>query len=73
MTNIKSVIIYYGTPIEVFVDLKRFCEVKKLSYNTWKQKKLPENYNDFSVEREAVGNKIIEEYIERMGEKIRIQ
>jgi hypothetical protein len=71
MSNLKSIIVLYGEPIEVFSDLKKFCKIKGLAYNTWKQKKLPTLFNNFSLEKEPVGE--VSEYVTRMGELIKIQ
>ena len=69
--QLNSILIYYGEPIEAFTDLKKFCALKNLNYNTYKQKKLPIIYNDFQLMKEAPGE--ISQYVERMGETIKIQ
>ena len=67
----QTVIVLYGTPIEGFIDLKRFCKLKGLKYNTWARKKLPTTYNGASLERITNENKF--DAIEVMGEIIKIQ
>lgn len=69
--QLNSIITYYGEPIEAFSDLKKFCKVKGLKYNTYKQKKFPIIFDGFSLEKEAPGE--IMEYVTRMGELIKIQ
>ena len=49
--KIKTVIVYFGEKTEAFSDLKKFCKVKGLKYNTWKQSQLPKLYNGYTVER----------------------
>lgn len=71
--QINSVIVYYAEPIEVFKDLKRFCKIKGLKYNTWKQRGLPHSLNGFSVEREPVNGRNTYQVFNVMGEQIKIQ
>ena len=71
MSKLKQVIVLYGEPIEAFADLKRFCEVKKLTYNTWKQKKFPMTFNGFELSKEPIGENY--QAVTRMGELIKIQ
>lgn len=66
----KSVLILYANPIEAFEDLKRFCEIKGVNYNTAKQKKFPIVYNNALLKKEPKG--YCSEYIERNGELIEI-
>lgn len=44
--------IIYTTPIpESYSNLKLFCEVKGLKYNTYSKKQLPFDYDGFEVHR----------------------
>ena len=69
--KIKTVIVYFGEKTEAFSDLKKFCKVKGLKYNTWKQAELPKLYKGYSVER--LPSEGMYQAIEIYGESIRIQ
>lgn len=70
MRYTKTVLILYGQQTEAFKDLKRFCEIKGVNYNTAKQKKFPFLVNGVMLRKEKKGESF--EYIERNGELIRI-
>jgi len=47
----KSIIIYSANPPECYGNLKLFCKIKGLKYNTYKSKQLPFTYDGFEVHR----------------------
>ena len=69
--KIKTVIVYFGEQTEAFSDLKKFCKVKGLKYNTWKQSELPKLYKGYSVER--ISSEGMFQAINIYGEIIKIQ
>ena len=70
MKYTKTVLILYGQQTEAFKDLKRFCEIKGVNYNTAKQKKLPFLVNGAMLCKEKKGESF--EYIYRNDELIEI-
>ena len=66
----KTILILYGVQTECFTDLKKFCEIKELCYNTLKAKKFPFLVNGAMLCKEKKGESF--EYIYRNDELIEI-
>ena len=67
----QTIIIYFADPSEGYSDLKKFCKVKGLKYNTWARKKLPIEYKGFTLERIPVEGQC--HAVEHNGNLIKIQ
>lgn len=66
----RTMLVLYGQQIACFTDLKKFCEIKGLTYNTLKQKKFPFLVNGYKLVKQPKG--ITFEYVEINGELIEI-
>jgi hypothetical protein len=66
----QTVIVFCTDPTECYEDLKLFCEMKELSYNTWSRKNLnePTYYKGFLVKRLPIdrfeGHRYLDERLE---------
>jgi len=66
----KTILILYGVQTECFTDLKKFCEIKEVCYNSWKQKKFPMIFEGHKLVKQPKG--VTFEYVEINGELIEI-
>ena len=67
----KTILVLYAEPIEAFSDGKRFCAIKGMNYNTFKQKRLPMTFKGAKLVREVKGE--VSEYTTINGNLVKIQ
>ena len=59
----RTILVLYGEQTECFTDLKKFCEIKELCYNTLKAKKFPFFVGGYKLTKEPKGQSFEYVYI----------